>query len=151
MKYIIILLTSLFLVSAASAGDIDGKGLVCGSVGYFFDNGNHALHYVRNGELKKSNKGPYSTTPKKINVESMVGKSRVIYRNNPQVTEGYTKYDCKKIYVRNTLDIAVPIERKNPQVKVNNTWYNCKIAIDYSSFILMLKTNLENIRNNNKI
>ena len=120
MKYIIILLTSLFLVSAASAGDIDGKGLVCGPGGYFFDNDIHTFHHVRNGDLIKTNKGKYSTTP-------------------------------KKIYVRNTLDIAVPIERKNPQVKVNNTWYNCKIAIDYSSFILMLKTNLENIRNNNKI
>ena len=88
-KFFIIII--LFFPLKSFAGDIDGKGLVCGSVGYFFDNGNHALHYVRNGELKKSNKGPYSTTPKRINVESMVGKSRVIYRNNPKVLD----YDCK--------------------------------------------------------
>ena len=117
-KFFIIII--LFFPLTSFAGDIDGKGLVCGPGGYFFDNDIHTFHHVRNGDLIKTNKGKYSTTP-------------------------------KKIYIINTLDILVPIERRNPQVKINNTWYDCKIAIGYSSFMEMLKTNLENITKNNKI
>ena len=120
MKYIIILLTSLFLMSNASAGEIDGKGLVCGPVGYFFDDSIHTFFHVRNGELRKSDKGPYSTTPKRINVKALSGN-------------------------------YITIERENPVVYYNNNGYDCKLAISYSSFMLMIKTNLENIRNSNKI
>jgi hypothetical protein len=120
MKYIIILLTSLFLVSNASAGEIDKKGLVCGPVGYFFDHSIHTFYLERNGDLLQEEMGKYRTTPTRISVKNSNGDTFEIYRNNPQVTEGYTKYDCK-------------------------------LAIGYSSFIEMLKTNLENIRNNNKI
>ena len=120
MKYIVILLTSLFLLSNASAGEIDGKGLVCGPVGYFFNNDLHSFHHVRNGELRISDEGKYSTTPKRINVKSLSGD-------------------------------YIIIARETPVVYYNNNGYDCKLAIGYPSFMEMLKTNLENIKKNNKI
>ena len=92
MKYILILLFSfiaVFTISSKSwAGEIDGKGLVCGPVGYFFDHSTHTFYLERNGDLLKEDMG--------------------------------VKYDCK-------------------------------LAIGYPSFIKMLTTNLENIKNKNKI
>ena len=123
MKYIIILLTSLFLVSNASAGEIDGKGLVCGPVGYYFDHSIHTFYLERNGDLLQEEMGKYRTTPTRISVKNSNGDTFEIYRNNPQVP--ITPYSAVK--------------------------YDCKLAIGYSSFMLMIKTNLENIRNSNKI
>jgi len=125
MKYIIILLTSLFLVSNASAGDIDGKGLVCGPVGYYFHDDLHSLHHVRNGKLVIEDMGEYRTNPDRIYVKNSLGKIFSIIRNNP--------------YVR------VPIGPNTTST------YDCKIAIGYPSFYEMLNSNLENITKNNKI
>ena len=123
MKYIIILLTSLFLVSTASAGEIDKKGLVCGPVGYFFDHSIHTFYLERNGDLLKEDMGEYRTTPTTIYVKNSNGNTFKIYRHNPTV----------------------------PIIPYSAVKYDCKLAIGYPSFIKMLTTNLENIKNSNKI
>ena len=117
-KFFIIII--LFFPLTSFAGELDGKGLVCGPVGYFFDNDLHTFHHVRNGKLRKSDYGKYSTNPKKIYVKNRSGNRTAIHRNNPQVEYEYIFYDCK-------------------------------LAVGYPSFMEMLNSNLENIKNNNKI
>ena len=119
MKVIIFIITLLF-TSNAFAGELDGKGLVCGPVGYYFHDDLHSFHHVRNGKLVISDKGKYYTTPNRINVKSR-------------------------------MDYSIVIKRDYPIVGYMNIEYDCKLAIGYPSFMEMLKTNLENIKKNNKI
>lgn len=119
MKIILIIITILFSFNAF-AGELDGKGLVCGPVGYFFDNNKHTYFEFRNGDIVRIDMGKYRTSAHKIFVKTRFGTTRAIERDDPKLVH-------------------------------DNTWYVCKIAIGYPSFIEMLKSNLENIKNNNKI
>jgi hypothetical protein len=117
-KFFIIII--LFFPLASFAGELDGKGLVCGPVGYYFDHGEHSFHEVENGVLFFSDLGEYSTTPENIYAKNKHGNTSVISRNYPRVEYEYVKYACE-------------------------------ITVGYSSFLEMLKTNIENITKDNKI
>jgi len=67
MKKIVLIFMFLFLLPLKSfGGEIDGKGLICDKIGFFFRN-NFVIEFsISNAKIIETSLGNYETTPKII-------------------------------------------------------------------------------------